>query len=46
MTVPRQDQMILDQVCGESASDTPDMSREWKSNTLPALLARYRVDDV
>ena len=38
--------LIYKTICGESASVTPEMTREWRSNTLPTLLTRYSNDDV
>ena len=38
--------LIYKTICGESATVTPEMTREWRNNTLPALLARYSDDDI
>ena len=38
--------LIYKTICGESGSVTPEMSREWRSNTLTTLLARYSNDDI
>ena len=38
--------LIYKTICGDSASVTPEITREWRSNTLPTLLARYSNDDV
>ena len=38
--------LIYKRISGKSASVTPEMTKEWRSNTLPTLLARYSNDDV
>ena len=38
--------LIYKTICGDLASVTPEITREWRSNTLPTLLARYSNDDV
>ena len=38
--------MTLKTVCGESATVTPEMTEEWRSETLPELLRQYDPDDV
>ena len=32
--------LIYKTICGESASVTPEVTREWRSNTLPTLLGK------
>jgi transposase-like protein len=38
--------LIYKTICGESASVTPEMTSEWRNDTLPSLLQGYSPDDV